>query len=186
MGTCLKHYFGYGVPDNGIDRTPANVNEQDLREKLFTPFLKAFQNGAIATMTNSSILNGMNGVANKKFLQQWLKDDLEWDGLIVTDWGDIENLYIRDHIAASQKDAIRMAINAGVDMMMVPSQLNYGETLKQLVEDGCVAQERIDDAVRRILRLKYRLNLLIIPIVMTTSTHYLEVQLMQLWLSRWL
>lgn len=159
VGTCLKHYFGYGVPDNGIDRTPANVNEQDLREKLFTPFLKAFQNGAIATMTNSSILNGMNGVANKKFLQQWLKDDLEWDGLIVTDWGDIENLYIRDHIAASQKDAIRMAINAGVDMMMVPSQLNYGETLKQLVEDGCVAQERIDDAVRRILRLKYRLNL---------------------------
>lgn len=119
-------------------------------------------------------------------MQQWLKDDLEWDGLIVTDWGDIENLYIRDHIAASQKDAIRMAINAGVDMMMVPSQLNYGETLKQLVEDGCVAQERIDDAVRRILRLKYRLNLLIIPIVMTTSTHYLEVQLMQLWLSRWL
>lgn len=92
-------------------------------------------------------------------MQQWLKDDLEWDGLIVTDWGDIENLYIRDHIAASQKDAIRMAINAGVDMMMVPSQLNYGETLKQLVEDGCVAQERIDDAVRRILRLKYRLNL---------------------------
>ena len=164
VGTCLKHYFGYGVPDNGIDRTPANVSEHDLREKYFTPFEKSINNGALSVMTNSSILNGMNGVANKRFLTDWLKNDLNWDGVIVTDWADIENLRVRDHIAATKKEAIMMAINAGVDMMMVPSEYNYGPLLKELVDEGIVSLSRIDDASRRVLRLKFRLGLFDTPV----------------------
>lgn len=163
VGTCLKHYFGYGVPDNGIDRTPANITEQDLREKYYAPFLQAFRHGALAAMTNSSILNGMNGVANKRYLTNWLKEDLNWDGVIVTDWGDIENIRVRDRIAATKKEAIMMAINAGVDMMMVPSEFDYGPLLKELVEEGVVPVDRINDATKRVLRLKYRLGLFEMP-----------------------
>lgn len=163
VGTCLKHYLGYGVPDNGIDRTPANITEQDLREKYFAPFMNAFRNGALSVMTNSSLLNGMNGVANYSYLTNWLKRDLNWDGMIITDWGDIENLRVRDHIASSQKEAIKLAINAGVDMMMVPSEYSYGSLLKELVNDGEVSIDRIDDAVKRVLRLKYRLGLFEVP-----------------------
>lgn len=159
VGTCLKHYMGYGVPDNGLDRTPANVSEQDLREKYFEPFRQVFNAGALAAMTNSSILNGMNGVANKRLLTNWLKQDLQWDGMIITDWADIENLRVRDHIAATKKEGIAMAVNAGVDMIMVTSDPEYITQLKELVSEGVVPMERIDDAVTRILRLKYRLGL---------------------------
>lgn len=159
VGTCLKHYFAYGVPDNGIDRTPANVTEQDLREKYFAPFMNAFRNGALSVMTNSSLVNGLNGVANHEFLTNWLKRDLNWDGMIITDWGDIENLRVRDHIAASKEDAIKMAVNAGVDMIMVPSEYGYGALLKKLVNDNEVSIGRINDAVKRVLRLKHRLGL---------------------------
>ena len=163
VGTCLKHYFGYGAPDNGIDRTPANITEQDLREKHYAPFLRAFRSGALSAMTNSSILNGMNGVANKRYLTNWLKEDLNWDGMIVTDWGDIENIRVRDHIAPTKKEAIKLAVNAGVDMMMVPSEYGYGSLLKELVDDGSVSMDRINDAVRRILRLKFRIGLFEMP-----------------------
>lgn len=163
VGTCLKHYFGYGISDNGIDRTPANITEQDLREKYYAPFLQAFRQGALSAMTNSSILNGMNGVANKRYLTNWLKEDLNWDGVIVTDWGDIENLRLRDRIALTKKEAIMMAVNAGVDMMMVPSEYTYGALLKELVEEGAVSEERINDAAKRVLRLKYRLGLFDMP-----------------------
>jgi len=159
VGTCLKHYMAYGVPDNGIDRTPANVSEQDLREKFFEPFRVVFNAGALSAMTNSSILNGMNGVANKRLLTNWLKQDLDWDGMIITDWGDIENLRVRDHIAATKKEGIELAINAGVDMIMVTTDLEYITLLKELVNEKKVSMERIDDAVTRILRLKHRLGL---------------------------
>jgi len=148
VGTCLKHYFGYGIPDNGKDRTPANTNYQELRERYYEPFRKVINKGALSVMTNSSILNGMNGVANKEFLTRWLKDELQWDGVVVTDWGDIENLRVRDHICSTQKEAIKMAVNAGVDLMMVPSTLSYAPLLKELVKDGEVSMKRIDDAVK--------------------------------------
>lgn len=163
VASTLKHYFAYGVPNNGLDRTPAILSDQELREKQFAPFLAAFKEGALSIMTNSSIVNNMNGVANRRFLTDWLKRDLNWDGMIVTDWADIENLRTRDHIAATQKEAIQMAINAGVDMMMVPSQFTYNALLKQLVEEGGVSMDRINDATARVLRLKYRLGLFDTP-----------------------
>lgn len=159
VGTCLKHFTGYGVTSNGRDRVPGQISDMELREKYFAPFLKAFRSGALSTMTNSSILNGMNGVANRKLLTGWLKEDLGWDGMIVTDWADIENLRNRDHIVATRKEGIVLAVNAGVDLMMVPSEWSYGELLKEAVLEGEVSRERIDDAVRRILRLKYRVGL---------------------------
>lgn len=163
VASTLKHYFAYGVPNNGLDRTPAILSDQELREKQFAPFLAAFKEGALSIMTNSSIVNNMNGVANRRFLTDWLKRDLNWDGMIVTDWADIENLRTRDHIAATQKEAIQLAINAGVDMMMVPSQFTYNALLKQLVEEGGVSMDRINDATARVLRLKYRLGLFDTP-----------------------
>ncbi len=163
VASTLKHYFAYGVPNNGLDRTPATLSDQELRGKQFAPFLAAFKEGALTIMTNSSIVNNMNGVANKRFLTGWLKEELNWDGMIVTDWADIENLRTRDHIAATQKEAIMLAINAGVDMMMVPSQFTYNGLLKELVNEGKVSMDRINDAVSRVLRLKYRLGLFDTP-----------------------
>lgn len=165
VGTTLKHYVGYGVTGNGIDRNPGQVTDMDLREKHFATFLKALRSGALSVMTNSSILNGMNGVANKRLLTGWLKEELNWDGMIVTDWADIENLRKRDHIVATQKDGIIMAINAGVDMMMVPSEWGYGALLKEAVEEGSVSMERINDAVSRVLRMKHRVGLFERPTV---------------------
>ncbi len=165
VGTTLKHYVGYGVTGNGIDRNPGQVTDMDLREKHFAPFLKAIRSGSLSVMTNSSILNGMNGVANKRLLTGWLKQELNWDGMIVTDWADIENLRKRDHIVSTQKEGIILAINAGVDMMMVPSEWGYGAILKEAVEEGSVSMERIDDAVSRVLRMKHRVGLFERPFV---------------------
>lgn len=159
VATCLKHFVGYGVTANGRDRVPGMVSDMELREKYFAPFLSAFRAGALSAMTNSSILNGMNGVANEKLLTGWLKNELDWDGMIVTDWADIENLRLRDHIVSTQKEGIILSVNAGVDMMMVPSEWSYGPLLKEAIEEGSVKMERIDDAVSRILRLKYRAGL---------------------------
>lgn len=165
VGSTLKHFVGYGVTGNGIDRNPGNVTDMDLREKQFAPFLRALRAGALSVMTNSSILNGMNGVANKRLLTGWLKQELNWDGVVVTDWADIENLRKRDHIVSTQKEGIVLAINAGVDMMMVPSEWGYGELLKQAVLDGEVSMARIDDAVCRVLRMKHRVGLFERPYV---------------------
>lgn len=160
IASCLKHYFGYGVPYNGLDRTSAIICPQDMREKQFAPFLEAIRNGkALSIMTNSSTVNGQSGVASHLYLTQWLKEELSWDGMIVTDWADITSLYERDHIASSYKEAVKMTINAGVDMAMVPSSWQFCIDLKELVEEGEVPMTRIDDAVRRVLRLKYRLGL---------------------------
>lgn len=165
VGSTLKHFVGYGVTGNGIDRNPGQVTDMDLREKHFAPFLRAIRAGALSVMTNSSILNGMNGVANKRLLTGWLKEELNWDGMIVTDWADIENLRKRDHIVSTQKEGIILAINAGVDMMMVPSEWGYGELLKGAVLEGAVPMARIDDAVSRVLRMKHRVGLFERPFV---------------------
>ena len=160
---CLKHYMGYGVPVTGRDRTPSSISRSDLREKHFAPHLAAIKAGALSVMVNSGVDNGMPFHANKELLTGWLKEDLNWDGLIVTDWADINNLYVRDHIAASKKDAIRIAINAGIDMSMVPYEVSFCDYLKELVNEGAVPMSRIDDAVARVLRLKYRLGLFDTP-----------------------
>lgn len=159
VAACLKHYMGYGVPFSGKDRTPSYISEQDMREKHFAPFLRALRAGALSVMVNSGVNNGLPTHADHRLLSEWLKRDLGWDGVIVTDWADINNLYTRDHIAASKKEAIRIAINAGVDMSMVPYEWSFCTYLKELVEEGEVPMSRIDDAVKRVLRLKYRLNL---------------------------
>ena len=159
VGTSIKHYFAYGAPATGKDRTPAYLSPQLLREKYFEPFRQAVLAGALTIMVNSASVNGVPMHASYKYLTQWLKEDLQWDGMIVTDWADINNLYSREHVAKDKKDAIRLAINAGIDMSMDPYSVDFCILLKELVQEGKVPMTRIDDAVRRILRLKYRLGL---------------------------
>ncbi len=159
VAACMKHFMGYGVPVSGKDRTPSSITPQDLREKHFAPYLEMVRNGALTVMINSAMNNGLPFHANYELLTQWLKEDLNWDGMIVTDWADIENLFSRDHIAKDKKEAIKLAINAGIDMSMDPYNWNFCTLLKELVQEGEVPMSRIDDAVRRVLRLKIRLNL---------------------------
>ena len=159
VAACMKHYMGYGVPVSGKDRTPSSISRSDMREKHFAPYLAAVRQGALSVMVNSGVDNGMPFHANKEYLTHWLKEDLNWDGLVVTDWADINNLCTRDHIAATKKEAIKIAINAGIDMSMVPYEVSFCDYLKELVEEGEVPMSRIDDAVARVLRLKYRLGL---------------------------
>ena len=160
VAACLKHYMAYGVPVSGKDRTPSSVTEREMREKFFQPFRAAIQAGALSVMVNSSVNNGVPFHANAKYLNTWLKEELQWDGMIVTDWADINNICLRDHVAATKKDAICMASNAGIDMSMVPYEVEFCDLLRELVNEGRVSKARIDDAVRRILRLKIRLGLL--------------------------
>jgi len=159
IAACLKHYMAYGVPVSGKDRTPASVPAGELREKHFAPFKTAIEAGALSIMVNSGSNNGLPFHANKEVLTGWLKEGLNWDGMIVTDWADINNLYQRDHVAADKKAAIAMAINAGIDMAMEPYNPDFCVLLKECVDEGLVPMSRIDDATRRVLRLKYRLGL---------------------------
>lgn len=159
VATSVKHYMAYGAPWTGKDRTPAYLSPAMLREKYFEPFKAAIQAGALTIMANSSSINGVPVHASYEYLTQWLKKDLNWDGMIVTDWADINNLFQREKVAKDKKDAIRIAINAGVDMSMDPYSVDFCILLKELVNEGKVSMERIDDAVRRILRVKYRLGL---------------------------
>ncbi len=159
VATSTKHYFAYGAPWSGKDRTPAYVSPQMLREKYFEPFKAAALAGTLTMMVNSGSINGVPVHASYEYLTKWLKEDLQWDGMLVTDWADINNLFTREKVAKDKKDAIRIAINAGIDMSMDPYSVDFCILLKQLVEEGQVKMSRIDDAVRRILRVKYRLNL---------------------------
>ena len=159
VGTSTKHYFAYGAPWTGKDRTPAYLSPQMLREKYFEPFRAAAMAGTLTMMVNSASVNGVPLHASYQYLTQWLKEDLGWDGMLVTDWADINNLFSREHVAKDKKDAIRIAVNAGIDMSMDPYSVDFCILLKELVQEGAVSQERIDDAVRRILRVKHRLGL---------------------------
>ena len=163
VATSVKHYFAYGAPFTGKDRTPAYLSPQMIREKYFTPFKAAAEAGALTFMVNSASINGMPVHASYEYLTKWLKEDLNWDGMIITDWADINNLYTREKVAKDKKDAIRIAINAGIDMSMDPYSVDFCGLLKELVEEGAVKMSRIDDAVRRILRVKIRLGLLDAP-----------------------
>ena len=159
VGTSLKHFMGYGVPTSGKDRTPSHITDSEMRDKYFAPYLAAARAGALSVMVNSGSNNGVPFHASHKYLTEWLKEGLNWDGLIVTDWADINNLYSRDHIAKDKKDAIRIAINAGIDMSMDPYDPSFCPLLVELVNEGKVPMSRIDDAVSRVLRLKLRLGL---------------------------
>ncbi|MBQ9261266.1 MAG: glycoside hydrolase family 3 C-terminal domain-containing protein [Prevotella sp.] len=163
VGTSTKHYFAYGAPWTGKDRTPAYLSPQMIREKYFEPFKAAALAGTLTMMVNSASVNGVPVHASYEYLTKWLKEDLGWDGMLVTDWADINNLYTREKVAKDKKDAIRIAINAGIDMSMDPYSVEFCVLLKELVNEGQVSMSRIDDAVRRILRVKYRLNLFAEP-----------------------
>lgn len=164
IASCLKHYMGYGAAATGKDRTPAYISPSDLREKHFAAYLAAITEGAVSVMVNSGSINGMPVHANKQLLTDWLKIETGWDGMVVTDWADINNLYTRERVARDKKDAIRMAINAGIDMAMEPYSTDFCTLLRELVDEGQVEMARIDDAVRRVLRLKLRLGLFEHPV----------------------
>ena len=159
IATSMKHFMGYGVPWTGKDRTPAYISPADLREKHFAPFLAGLQAGALTVMVNSASVNGLPMHANKEILTGWLKEQTGWDGVLVTDWADINNLYTREMIAKDKKDALRIAINAGIDMIMEPYSCDACGYLIELVKEGKIPMSRIDDACRRVLRMKYRLDL---------------------------
>ena len=159
ISACMKHFMGYGVPWTGKDRTPAYISPFDLREKHFAPFLAGLQAGALTVMVNSASVNGMPMHANKEILTGWLKEQTGWDGVLVTDWADVNNLYTREMIAKDKKDALRIAINAGIDMIMEPYSCDACGYLIELVKEGKISMSRIDDACRRVLRMKYRLDL---------------------------
>lgn len=163
VGACLKHYMAYGNPVTGKDRTPSSINNIDLREKYFHPYKEAIRAGALSVMVNSGVNNGMPFHANYEMLTEWLKEGLNWDGLIVTDWADIHNLHTRDKIAKDYKEAIKLAINAGIDMSMVPYDMEFCTLLKELVDEGEVSMDRINDACARCIRFKLRLGLFDTP-----------------------
>lgn len=159
VAACIKHYMAYGAPFTGKDRTPAILAEHDMREKYFRPFKECAEAGVLSVMVNSASINGIPTHANRELLTGWLKEGLDWDGMIVTDWADVNNLYSREHIAADRKEALALAINAGIDMIMDPYDTLCCADIKAAVEEKMIPMSRIDDAVRRVLRLKYRLGL---------------------------
>lgn len=159
IAVSIKHYMGYGAPVSGKDRTPAVISTAELKEKHFAPFAEAVRAGALTLMVNSSSINGVPVHASKELLTDWLKEGLQWDGMIITDWADINNLTDRERVADGKKEAICQAINAGIDMSMDPYSWDFCVLLKELVDEGRVPMSRIDDAVRRVLRVKFRLGL---------------------------
>ena len=159
VAVSIKHFMGYGVPLSGKDRTPAYIVENDLREKFFRPFKECFEAGALTAMVNSASINGVPTHANYELLTVWVKEQLGWDGMLVTDWADIDNLFTRDHVAADKREAVKIGINAGIDMIMDPYDPECCNVIVDLAKSGEIPMSRIDDAVRRILRLKVRLGL---------------------------
>lgn len=164
VAVSIKHYMGYGAATTGKDRTPAIIPYNVLREKYFAPFKESIRSGALTVMVNSASINGVPTHANHTLLTDWLKEGLDWDGMIVTDWADIDNLYTREHIAKDKKDALRIGINAGIDMIMDPYDPSACDLIVELVKEGAISMERVNDAAARVIRLKYRLGLFDEPV----------------------
>ena len=164
VAVSIKHYLGYGATSSGKDRTPAYVAPDDLREKYFRPFKDCMQAGALTLMVNSASINGVPVHASHEYLTEWAKEQLGWDGLAVTDWADINNLYTREHVAANRVDAVAAGINAGIDMIMDPYDPEVCKDIITAVNEKMIPMSRIDDAVRRVLRLKARLGLFENPV----------------------
>src|SRR6185369_3805064 len=159
VASSLKHYIGYSGPTSGRDRTPALIPEVTLRQFYLPSFRAGVEAGARTVMVNSSEINGVPGHTNHYLLTDVLKGELKFDGLVVSDWEDIKKLTTVHHVAATEKEATRQAILAGIDMSMVPRDYSFPDLLTELVKEGAVPMDRIDDAVRRILRVKYQLGL---------------------------
>lgn len=164
VAVSIKHYLGYGAAATGKDRTPAYIAPDDLREKYFRPFKECMQAGALTMMANSASINSVPVHASHEYLTEWAKEQLKWDGMTVTDWADINNLYTREHIAADRKEAVALGINAGIDMIMDPYDPEVCKDIIAAVNEKMIPMSRIDDAVRRVLRLKVRLGLFENPV----------------------
>lgn len=164
VAVSIKHYLGYGAAATGKDRTPAYIAPDDLREKYFRPFKDCMQAGALTMMVNSASINSVPVHASHEYLTEWAKGQLKWDGMAVTDWADINNLYTREHIAADRKEAVALGINAGIDMIMDPYDPEVCKDIIAAVNEKMIPMSRIDDAVRRVLRLKVRLGLFENPV----------------------
>lgn len=164
VAVSIKHYLGYGAAATGKDRTPAYIAPDDLREKYFRPFKDCMQAGALTMMVNSASINSVPVHASHEYLTEWAKEQLKWDGMAVTDWADINNLYTREHIAADRKEALALGINAGIDMIMDPYDPEVCKDIIAAVNEKMIPMSRIDDAVRRVLRLKVRLGLFENPV----------------------
>ena len=159
VAACVKHYAGYSMPFNGKDRTPAILDERTLRQVVLPPYEAVVRAGAPTAMINSGEISGVPGHANSWLINQVLKKEWGFRGFVVSDWEDIKRLHTRDRVAATPKDAVRIAVLAGVDMSMVPYDFSFAELLLQCVKEGSVPMSRIDDAVRRILRVKMQVGL---------------------------
>src|SRR2546427_8313889 len=172
IATSLKHYMGYSFPLNGRDRTSAWVPENYLREYFMPTFAAAVKAGARSVMVNSAEINGIPGHINHHILTDILRGELGFQGVVVSDWEDIKKLVSQWKVAADEKEATRLAIMAGIDMSMVPSDYSFGDLLVQLVKEGRVPMSRIDEAVRRILRLKFDLGLFESPTLSAPMTAF--------------
>ena len=159
VAVCMKHYLGYSVPLSGMDRTPAWIPERQLRQLFLKPFAAAAQAGAASAMVNSSEINGIPVHSSRFLLNDVLIEELGMDGFVVSDWADIENLYTREMVAADRREAVKMSVMAGIDMSMVPYDYSFYDTLLELVKAKKVPMSRINEAVARILRVKFRLGL---------------------------
>ena len=169
IAATLKHFYGYGMPLSGKDRTPAWIPERQLREYFLPPFERAINAGAKSIMVNSGELNGIPVHINKKLLHDLLRVELGFEGVLVTDWEDIKYLVSRHKVAENYRDAVKLAIDAGIDMSMVPTDLEFPGILLDLIKEGEISEARIDESVRRILHLKLELGLFENPIPTTSA-----------------
>jgi beta-glucosidase len=159
VAATLKHFVGYSAPENGLDRTPARISDIEMREQHLAPFRAAIEAGAQSIMINSGEVNGVPAHASSYLLQDVLRDELGFEGVAVSDWLDVKKLVNVHHVAANEREATKMAVMAGMDMSMVPTDLSFYDHLLSLVRDGEVPESRINEAVRRILRLKFETGL---------------------------
>jgi beta-glucosidase len=158
VASCMKHFVGYSAPGSGKDRTPAHIPEIELREYFLPSFKAAVDAGSHTIMINSGEVNGTPLHASKFLLTDVLRNELGFKGIISSDWEDIKKLHDRHRVATSNKEAAMMAVNAGVDFVMVPYDLSFYNDLIELVKEGKVSMAKIDDSVKRILQLKYELG----------------------------
>ncbi|MBK9396527.1 MAG: glycoside hydrolase family 3 protein, partial [Saprospiraceae bacterium] len=163
VASCMKHYMGYSNPRNGKDRTPAYIPEIELREHYLPQFRDAVASGASSVMINSSLINGVPTHGDKYLLTNVLRKELGFKGVAVSDWEDIKRLYTWHKVASSPLDAVVIGVNAGVDMSMVPYDFSFATLLLEAVNKKLVSMERIDEAVRRILTMKYNVGLFANP-----------------------
>lgn len=159
VAACMKHFLGYSAARTGKDRTPAHIPNNVLREIYLPSFQKAIENHALTVMINSGEINGQPVHASKEILTDLLRNELRFDGIAVTDWEDIIKLQMNHRVASSLKEATRMAIDAGIDMCMVPNDYNFSDLLLQLVQEGQISEERLNVSVRRILWVKKKMGL---------------------------